>query len=418
MLKNNIVKKHKIIQKNKCIIAFVLLFSICIQNISFAVSTSSIIRMTKNYEHIGPSINIYPDTDVAPNTKYIQKQLMKNIGSQKIQAIEDNVLLLGSTLSTAAQNNIKDVLEPYCEDDTNLVMAYYIGSPYKKLLGRFYLQNDLTYEYSQIKGLTSETLSDNEIDFYSPRLEKVRDFFPEDYLEKFPMIIFDSDGLGNDLISIYPLDIYGKEYGMTVDINDIYKEPTFQRTWLRCFTEYLLKNESQRIKEDEEENEISQNIHDKKINIKKGKQEKNEKYFEYDGIKYKESSYIHLFFKNFWVNEEKRKETFEENIKNKEEKKNIYTINERGNKITDKEEKNNLGGNTGLVYKYKDSDFVSEKASANIEEDFYETFKVFILKEKPAANYLKDRKVLFMYQFPELVKIRENLKTKLIKIKN
>ncbi len=57
--------------------------------------------------------------------------------------------------------------------------------------------------------------------------------------------------------------------------------------------------------------------------------------------------------------------------------------------------------------------FVSEYARTNPEEDFAESFAYFVMEEKPDGNLVKDMKMLFFYDFDELVKIRKDIRSKL-----
>ena len=60
---------------------------------------------------------------------------------------------------------------------------------------------------------------------------------------------------------------------------------------------------------------------------------------------------------------------------------------------------------------------MTEYAATNPSEDFAESFMVFVLKEKPAkstADFIhKDQKILFFYDFPELVEIRDFIRNNL-----
>jgi hypothetical protein len=60
---------------------------------------------------------------------------------------------------------------------------------------------------------------------------------------------------------------------------------------------------------------------------------------------------------------------------------------------------------------------VTEYAASNPDEDFAESFTVFVLKEKPTkptVNFIhKDQKILFFYDFPELVEMRDFIRSNL-----
>ena len=56
---------------------------------------------------------------------------------------------------------------------------------------------------------------------------------------------------------------------------------------------------------------------------------------------------------------------------------------------------------------------MTEYAATNPSEDFAESFMVFVLKEKPIKSTITDQKILFFYDFPELVEIRDFIRSNL-----
>lgn len=56
------------------------------------------------------------------------------------------------------------------------------------------------------------------------------------------------------------------------------------------------------------------------------------------------------------------------------------------------------------------NEFVSEYAATNIGEDLAETWAYFVLRAKPTGNAVKDQKVRYFYDFPELVTMRDRLR--------
>ncbi|WP_419865888.1 putative zinc-binding metallopeptidase [Ureibacillus xyleni] len=53
--------------------------------------------------------------------------------------------------------------------------------------------------------------------------------------------------------------------------------------------------------------------------------------------------------------------------------------------------------------------FVSEYARVSPEEDFAESFAHFVLTQTPEGNTVKDEKILYFYQFEELVQLRTKI---------
>ena len=62
-------------------------------------------------------------------------------------------------------------------------------------------------------------------------------------------------------------------------------------------------------------------------------------------------------------------------------------------------------------YKKYKSRFVSDYAASNPGEDVAEVFAFFIIEpEVPAGNSIADQKIKMMYQNPEMVELRNNIR--------
>lgn len=57
--------------------------------------------------------------------------------------------------------------------------------------------------------------------------------------------------------------------------------------------------------------------------------------------------------------------------------------------------------------------FVTDYAATNVEEDMAESFAYFVTRDKMSGSELKDKKVNFYYQFPELVQLRTTIRKNL-----
>ncbi len=97
-------------------------------------------------------------------------------------------------------------------------------------------------------------------------------------------------------------------------------------------------------------------------------------------------SYVNAYYNQFWTDIHN-----EWNKINLEEDEDIYY-----KKLDD------------FYYKYEDQ-FVTSYAATNPEEDMAETWAFFVLDPKPAGNTIAEQKVLFFYQYPELVQLREHI---------
>lgn len=101
-------------------------------------------------------------------------------------------------------------------------------------------------------------------------------------------------------------------------------------------------------------------------------------------------SYLNLFYQKFWTQ--------------------IHQELKSIQKITDPEKQQNAA--LKFFEKHQDK-FVTEYASSNPGEDIAESWTAFVLKNKPETNQIKDQKVKFFYQFPELVKLRKIIRSRL-----
>lgn len=60
--------------------------------------------------------------------------------------------------------------------------------------------------------------------------------------------------------------------------------------------------------------------------------------------------------------------------------------------------------------------FVTDYAATNPEEDIAEAFTFFVLSPHPDSDTIKGKKILFFYQYPELVQLRAEILTRVCKL--
>jgi hypothetical protein len=108
-------------------------------------------------------------------------------------------------------------------------------------------------------------------------------------------------------------------------------------------------------------------------------------YFVYEGCT-NPNSYMNLFFEQFWAE-----------IYSEWEEIDLEEDEDRYYERLDE-----------FYYTYEDQ-FVTDYAATNPEEDIAEAFSYFILTAPPAGNTIAGQKVLFFYQFPELVQLRQQI---------
>lgn len=108
-------------------------------------------------------------------------------------------------------------------------------------------------------------------------------------------------------------------------------------------------------------------------------------YFPGEGCS-RPNSYINLFFDRFWSDLEE--EIWElEAIEDEEEYQDaLYDFYER----------------------YADQ-FVTDYAATNVAEDIAESWTAFVLQPRPTGQSIAEEKVLFFYEFPELIQLRSEI---------
>lgn len=199
---------------------------------------------------------------------------------------------------------------------------------------------------------------------------------PTEHRERIAEIVSESDGFDGDIASVEPLDTTGKIWRFYYDPKDVFTpDGSFQNTddllmtLVHEYAHILTLNETQvnHIADDLE----YFNCIDAQILVDEGCA--------------KETSYLTVFVRQFWT-ETKREEAHLAAIDGEEEDfaYDHYTSN-----------RNN---------------FVTEYAATNAVEDIAESFAFFVLKEEPAGLLLRDDKVRFFYQYPELVSLRAHMR--------
>ena len=104
----------------------------------------------------------------------------------------------------------------------------------------------------------------------------------------------------------------------------------------------------------------------------------------------KDYSYLNLFFQKFWTG--------------------IYSDFKWFYEFDDYDK---FLDHNALIYQKHKNQFVTEHAASNPDEDFAESFTEFVLKEKPTKSTIADQKIRFFYDFPELIEMRDFIRSNL-----
>jgi hypothetical protein len=112
-------------------------------------------------------------------------------------------------------------------------------------------------------------------------------------------------------------------------------------------------------------------------------------YFMFEGCSYP-NSYVNQFFERYWWN--------------------VYA---EWLEINQEEDQVALENRLYEFYGQYADEFVSEYAVTSPEEDIAETFMYFVLAPQPAGETIAEEKILFFYEFPELVVLRDQMRLSL-----
>ena len=110
-------------------------------------------------------------------------------------------------------------------------------------------------------------------------------------------------------------------------------------------------------------------------------------YRTYDVVA-KEDSYLNRFFQEFWGTEQLKES---------------YAV------LLESDVEDYILAFNLMSIKYY-TDFVSDYAMNSPDEDFAESFYHFVVKEKPEGKTLSCRKILFFYEIPEMIRLREEIR--------
>lgn len=203
--------------------------------------------------------------------------------------------------------------------------------------------------------------------------EKVKSIVPSKYLKYISQFQIFTDGKEETLAMVAPQDDNNDKWIFSVDIADSLNkngklnEKELSYTLIHEFGHILTLNNTQ-----------IENIKQNESNINR--------YSTMEGIT-KDTSYLNQFYNTFW--------------------KDIY---DEWQKIEDIEDEDKYYDALDNFYQKYQSRFVSDYASTNPGEDIAETFADFVTKEKPEGNTIAEKKILFFYKYPELLKLREEIR--------
>lgn len=170
-----------------------------------------------------------------------------------------------------------------------------------------------------------------------------------------------------------------EKWVLAVDIVDAENPQELTYTLIHEFGHLLTLNAEQVVPDEEIfENPEDEEIYDEAMSACP-------QYFPSEGCS-SPDSYINLFFQRFWVD--------------------VYAEWDEINYIENDDEY--YDALDDFYWDNKDH-FVTDYAATNPGEDIAESWTHFVLQPKPAGDTVSEQKVLFFYEFPELVELREKI---------
>lgn len=182
-----------------------------------------------------------------------------------------------------------------------------------------------------------------------------------------------TDGHGGTLASVEPSANDIEKWLLAVDIKDAQEEMSMRVTLLHEMAHILTLKKSQLAMDEavlfaEEADPVHREAENRCST-----------YFVPGMGCTRDGSYLYRFFEQFWADR-------------------IEEWRERGAGSDEAE--------TALFYEDYENEFVTEYAATNAEEDIAESWVYYLLSPRPEGNERWEEKLLFFYQYPELVELR------------
>jgi len=216
----------------------------------------------------------------------------------------------------------------------------------------------------------NKSYNDENENIYNAMWNYSKKLIPNEYMSKIKYFQIISDGSENSIALVSPIPTPIKYFNYSMDpadalTNGQLNKETLTNTIIHEFGHILTLNSTQM----DTYNPIS-------------------KTYNIDAGTLKKDSYLNLFYEKFW----------KDDIENPQK---LDSTNKNTNSIE-------------FFLKFK-TKFVSDYAATNPAEDIAESFMTFVVKDKPTGKTIADDKVRFFYDFEELVKMRDEIRSNMEK---
>ena len=192
-----------------------------------------------------------------------------------------------------------------------------------------------------------------------------------------------TDGYSNTLAAVDQKHDDPSQWVLEIDIADLEDKDSFLFTLVHEYAHLLTLNASQVIPDQESVDDPTN------LSLPKKKAAACPTYFTGTGCSYSDS-YINTFYTRFWLG-----------------------INDEWEKIDslqyNPEDSTPYFDGLYSFYKSHQDQFVDDYATTHPTEDIAEAFAYFVFTPKPTGDSIKEQKIAFFYEYPELVQLRENI---------
>jgi len=225
--------------------------------------------------------------------------------------------------------------------------------------------------------ILKQHLAKESVDSIAQIWSNIKSILPKEPLKKYVKeFVLLTDGPSETLAGVAPLDKTNKYWDFAVDPEDLpkgdfKKEVDFLHTLIHEFGHIITLNHTQIDPSDLEY------------------QTDEKRYLTSEGLA-KKKSYINLFVQTFWYPNDRLLEWDK--------------IDRMPN------ESRRLRKLFSFYQKYEE-DFLTDYAAESPEEDLAESWYFFVIQDKPTANLNKNKKILFFYQFEELLLLRKEIRS-------
>ncbi|MBN8655396.1 MAG: hypothetical protein J0M11_06625 [Anaerolineae bacterium] len=192
-----------------------------------------------------------------------------------------------------------------------------------------------------------------------------------------------TDGYSNTLAAVGQLSESPTDWMLEVDVADLEDKDSLIFTLIHEYAHLLTLN-SEQVAPDKE---LVDDPFNPELQIEKGAA--CAYYFTGTGCSY-EDSYVNAFYNRFWVDLEEEWSVID---------------------VMQYDEDASLEYYAALYAFYKEhqDQFVDDYSVTHPTEDIAESFTYFVFSPKPSGNSIKEQKINFFYEYPELVQLRSDI---------